>query len=356
MPGGTPAAWPAREADLPGHRRQGRRTARPAATGSAKTAPATSSRWSTTASSTATCSSSARPTTCCKRRARPVRRRAARRLRRVEQGRARQLPDRDHRATSSPTRTTDGAAARRQDPRHRRPEGHRQVDRRSARSTSACPLTLIGEAVFARCLSAHQGRARRRRPRSCTGPTPKFDRRPQARSSRTSRRRSTLARSSPTRRATCCMRGRRQGARLEPELRRHRAHVARRLHHPRGLPRQDQGGLRQATRSSPTCCSTPFFRDRRRRAPGGLAQGRSPRPSSSASRCRPSPRRSPSSTATARERLPANLLQAQRDYFGAHTYERVDKPRGQFFHTNWTGRGGDDLVLHLQRLGRYPCP
>jgi 6-phosphogluconate dehydrogenase len=39
--------------------------------------------------------------------------------------------------------------------------------------------------------------------------------------------------------------------------------------------------------------------------------------------------------------LPANLLQAQRDYFGAHTYERIDKPRGEFFHTNWTGRGGD---------------
>lgn len=41
------------------------------------------------------------------------------------------------------------------------------------------------------------------------------------------------------------------------------------------------------------------------------------------------------------ERLPANLLQAQRDYFGAHTYERVDCPRGEFFHTNWTGHGGD---------------
>ncbi len=41
------------------------------------------------------------------------------------------------------------------------------------------------------------------------------------------------------------------------------------------------------------------------------------------------------------EKLPANLLQAQRDYFGAHTYERTDKPRGEFFHTNWTGRGGD---------------
>lgn len=40
-------------------------------------------------------------------------------------------------------------------------------------------------------------------------------------------------------------------------------------------------------------------------------------------------------------RLPANLLQAQRDYFGAHTYERVDMPRGQFFHTNWTGEGGN---------------
>lgn len=39
--------------------------------------------------------------------------------------------------------------------------------------------------------------------------------------------------------------------------------------------------------------------------------------------------------------LPANVLQAQRDYFGAHTYERVDQPRGQFFHTNWTGKGGD---------------
>ena len=41
------------------------------------------------------------------------------------------------------------------------------------------------------------------------------------------------------------------------------------------------------------------------------------------------------------KRLPANLLQAQRDYFGAHTYERTDQPRGKFFHTNWTGKGGN---------------
>ncbi|MCB2427453.1 decarboxylating NADP(+)-dependent phosphogluconate dehydrogenase [Methylophaga pinxianii] len=46
------------------------------------------------------------------------------------------------------------------------------------------------------------------------------------------------------------------------------------------------------------------------------------------------------------KRLPANLLQAQRDYFGAHTYERLDKPRGKFFHTNWTGRGGDVSASH----------
>ncbi|HFE63591.1 MAG TPA: NADP-dependent phosphogluconate dehydrogenase, partial [Caldithrix sp.] len=41
------------------------------------------------------------------------------------------------------------------------------------------------------------------------------------------------------------------------------------------------------------------------------------------------------------ERLPANLLQAQRDYFGAHTYERVDRPRGEFFHTRWTDKKGE---------------
>jgi len=44
-----------------------------------------------------------------------------------------------------------------------------------------------------------------------------------------------------------------------------------------------------------------------------------------------------------RARLPANLLQAQRDYFGAHTYERIDRPRGEFFHTDWTGRGGETV-------------
>ena len=48
------------------------------------------------------------------------------------------------------------------------------------------------------------------------------------------------------------------------------------------------------------------------------------------------------------ESLPANLLQAQRDYFGAHTYERIDQPRGQFFHTNWTGHGGNTTANTYQ--------
>ena len=46
------------------------------------------------------------------------------------------------------------------------------------------------------------------------------------------------------------------------------------------------------------------------------------------------------------ESLPANLLQAQRDYFGAHTYERVDCERGQFFHTNWTGHGAAQATTY----------
>ena len=48
--------------------------------------------------------------------------------------------------------------------------------------------------------------------------------------------------------------------------------------------------------------------------------------------------------------LPANLLQAQRDYFGAHTYERVDRPRGEYFHTNWTGRGEGNGIDHIYCL------
>jgi len=56
------------------------------------------------------------------------------------------------------------------------------------------------------------------------------------------------------------------------------------------------------------------------------------------------------------ERLPANLLQAQRDFFGAHTFERVDKPRGEFFHANWTGGAAGLFVTYTLRLWRRKGP
>ena len=105
------------------------------------------------------------------------------------------------------------------------------------------PVTLIGEAVFSRCLSAIKDErvaasAILQGPeRSAAQPTAK-------RLSKTCAAPSTAPRSSPTRRATCCC-ARRPKTELEPQLRRHRADVARRLHHPQPLPGQDQGSLRQ---------------------------------------------------------------------------------------------------------------
>ena len=130
-----------------------------------------------------------------------------------------------------------------------------------------------------------------------------------------------------------------QGIPLEPQLRRHRHGVARGMHHPLRLPGQDQRGLRP--QSGPgNLLLDPYFT--------GVVE-----------RCQPSWRRVVAQAVSAgvpvpafttalaffdgfrSERLPANLLQAQRDYFGAHTYERIDQPRGKFFHTNWTGKGGN---------------
>ncbi|MCK9305743.1 MAG: NADP-dependent phosphogluconate dehydrogenase, partial [Bacteroidales bacterium] len=52
-------------------------------------------------------------------------------------------------------------------------------------------------------------------------------------------------------------------------------------------------------------------------------------------------------TSLTTKRLPANLIQAQRDFFGAHSFERIDRPGGEFFHENWTGKGGE------AKSGRY---
>ena len=127
---------------------------------------------------------------------------------------------------------------------------------------------------------------------------------------------------------------------LGPEQRRHRPDVARRLHHPQRVPRQDQGGVRPEPEAGEPAARPVLHASEIERGQAGWRRvvadgGHERHPAAGASR-----------TALAyfdgyrTERLPANLLQAQRDYFGAHTYERIDKPRGEFFHTNWTGRGG----------------
>ena len=108
--------------------------------------------------------------------------------------------------------------------------------------------------------------------------------------------------------------------------------LARRLHHPRRVPRPHQGSVRRRSRSSKTCCSRPTSPrpSTKPRTPGGTSS------STAAELGIPVPA---FATALAyydgyrRDRLPANLLQAQRDYFGAHTYERTDKPGT--FHTDW---------------------
>ena len=206
---------------------------------------------------------------------------------------------------------------------------------------SACdlgvPLTLIAEAVFARCLSAQKDE-RVAASKVLKGHTAPFDRQPPVDGRR--HRAGALRQQDHLLRPGLQPDGG-HGRRVEvgDQQRGRGPHVAGRLHHPQRLPWQDQGGVRpQSQAGQPLARSrtSPARSTRARKAGGASAPRRSP----TAFRC-------PAMTSALSyfdgyrsERLPANLLQAQRDYFGAHTYERVDRPRGQFFHTNWTGRGG----------------
>ena len=126
---------------------------------------------------------------------------------------------------------------------------------------------------------------------------------------------------------------------VEPELWRHRVGLARRLHHSFGVPGRHQRRRSSAIAGLVNLLLDPFFREAVstrqagwRRAIVAAVQSGIPVPCMSAALSYFDGYRS--------ERLPANLLQAQRDFFGAHTYERIDQPRGQFFHTDWTGHGG----------------
>ena len=128
---------------------------------------------------------------------------------------------------------------------------------------------------------------------------------------------------------------------LGPQLRRHRADVAGRLHHPRAF----LGKIKEAFDRNPKLTNLLLDSVLPRRRSSGARTGWRRVVGDGGARTGSRSRRSATALAYfdgyRSGRLPANLLQAQRDYFGAHTYERIDQPRGQFFHTNWTGRGGD---------------
>ncbi len=199
------------------------------------------------------------------------------------------------------------------------------------------PVTLIGEAVFARCLSAMKDE-RVAASKVLHGPEARRDRRSQGVHRRRAARAVLLEDHLLRAGLHAAARGG-EGAGLESELRRHRADVARRLHHPQPLPGQDQGSVRQESEADQSAAGR-FLQQAAERIPGRRGataiikaiEFGVPTPAFSTALSFFDGYRT--------ERLPANLLQAQRDFFGAHTYERVDKPRGEFFHTNWTGRGG----------------
>jgi 6-phosphogluconate dehydrogenase len=107
------------------------------------------------------------------------------------------------------------------------------------------------------------------------------------------------------------------------------------LHHPRLLPAEDHRGLTAGSPTWRTSCSTRTSRRRCTKAQENWRKVVGPRGEARHAACRPSARRSSYFDGYRSARLPANLLQAQRDYFGAHTYERTDKPRGEFFHIDW---------------------
>ena len=167
-------------------------------------------------------------------------------------------------------------AARRPDPRRRRPEGDRQVDRRSRPLDLGMPLTLIAEAVFARCLSAQKDE------RVAASKVLERPERPPIDGDRQAfvddiERPSTPKIISYAQGFSSDGRDG-QGVELEDQQRRRRPDVAGRLHHPQRLPRQDQGGVRPQPGAARTCSSTPTSPARSTRARPGWRRASSPRP------------------------------------------------------------------------------
>ena len=199
------------------------------------------------------------------------------------------------------------------------------------------PVTLIGESVFARCLSALK-EERVAASKVLQGPKKTMTVSEKKEFIEDVRRALYCSKMISYAQGYMLLRAVEKEMKLEPEYGRHRADVARRLHYSQRVPGEYQGGVRQESEAAESADGRLFL-ERVEQVSGVVAEGdhscdRDWRADAcvlygaafyDGYRC---------------ERLPANLLQAQRDFFGAHTYERVDKPRGEFFHTNWTGRGG----------------
>ena len=198
------------------------------------------------------------------------------------------------------------------------------------------PVTLIGEAVFARCLSALKPSVSR--PLNFIHTVHPY-------SKGTRKHLSTI---SP---GPLCFQNHQLRARLyadarrcrrdevEAQLRRDCADVARRLHHPQPVPQRHQKSLR-SQQPDRELAARPLLQARNSARRIWLPHCRRLRGPVGNSDAVPQ-HRLIFFYGYRTARLPANLLQAQRDFFGAHTYERVDAARGTFFHTNWTGTGGN---------------
>ena len=200
------------------------------------------------------------------------------------------------------------------------------------------PLTLIAEAVYARCLSAQKDERVRPRRRSSTGPAPEASTATSSSSSTTSRWPSTPARSSRYAQGFALLRAMAKESGWEIN----NGGVALMWRGGCIIRSAFLGKIKEAFDRDPSLTNLlldPYFRAEIDRAQAGWRRV----VAAAVTHGIPIPAMASALAyfdGYRTARLPANLLQAQRDYFGAHTYERTDRPRGEFFHTNWTGRGG----------------
>ena len=263
-------------------------------------------------------------------------------LRQVEQGSARLLPHRDHGRHPQAEGPGDREALRRHRPRHGRTEGHRQMDL-GQRPRHGHPGPDHRRGRLRPLRLGRQGRARRRL-QAAQGTEEDLQRQPQQVHQGDPRRplllQDLLLRPGLPAHAVCPG-GIPLGTRLRPRSPRSGAAAA------SSAPSSSRRSPRP-TSAKPKLANLlldPYFNATVQKAPEELAdRGRRRRPRT-AFPFPPSAHPSPTTTATDRARLPQNLLQGQRDFFGAHTYERTDQPRGQFYHIDWPEKNRPQLDM-----------